>query len=172
MGSVGAWRKLAPADDTSTDAEILQRRNLSGATRIPTRSDFGMRSIAPLKLPFAVPARRAMPKHRLSLRARRFPAPAPAERQKDDLSVRPREDPRDGLRRDRRHVHGIPPPAGGVNAGTATALMAGYGWRTRCRPSPAISSSRACNGWRPPATRSFYMRMTKLRRSAGGFRFA
>ena len=28
MGSVGAWRKLAPADDTSTDAQILQRRNL------------------------------------------------------------------------------------------------------------------------------------------------
>jgi len=28
MGSVAAWRKLAPVDDTSTDAQILQRRDL------------------------------------------------------------------------------------------------------------------------------------------------
>jgi DNA polymerase len=28
MGSIGAWRKLAPADDTSTDAQILRRRDL------------------------------------------------------------------------------------------------------------------------------------------------
>jgi DNA polymerase len=28
MGSIGAWRKLAPADDASTEAQILQRRNL------------------------------------------------------------------------------------------------------------------------------------------------
>jgi DNA polymerase bacteriophage-type len=27
MGSIGAWRKLAPTDDTSTEAQILQRRN-------------------------------------------------------------------------------------------------------------------------------------------------
>jgi DNA polymerase len=28
MGSIGAWRKLAPADDDSTDPQILQRRDL------------------------------------------------------------------------------------------------------------------------------------------------
>ena len=161
MGSVGAWRKLAPADDTSTDAQILQRRNLwrnahphtirfwdeinraakiavrRPGTVVPCRSiafRYGRDGFLRLRLP----------------NGRRLTYPFARVKTLETAygeTVVTFMDSAAGRWSECRHGHGA---------------YGGLWTRTWCRPSPAISSSRACDGWRPPATRSFYMRMTKF----------